>query len=193
VTPRAPDPRSLRTVAALRDALRGSLLDSPLDEVGVSELCRQADVRRTTFYTHYTSVAELLTEMLTTEIDERLEVSDMTGLSIAQVATEFHDTLVAAFELVLIDRHLFRVGFESDASAPLRRSLTAMFERRLSNALDVWQQHGAALGVDAPVASAFAAGGLAASIEFWAHSDDLDAACAAASVRDQMPLWWPRA
>lgn len=193
MTPRAPDPRSLRTVTALRDALRGSLLESSLDEVGVSELSRRADVRRTTFYTHYSSVAELLTEMLTTEIDELLDVADTPDLTISEVAAQFHHTLVAAFELVARDRHLFRVGFESDASAPLRRSLTTMFERRLSIALEIWQQHGAAVGVDTPVASSFAAGGLAASIEFWAHSDDLDAACAAASVRDQMPPWWPRA
>jgi len=193
VTPRAPDPRSLRTVAALSDALRGSLLESSLDDVSVSELCRLADVRRTTFYTHYSSVAELLTQMLTTEIDLLLEVSDTSDLSISEVAAQFHDSLVAAFELVVRDRHLFRVGFEADASAPLRRSLTTMFERRLNLALEIWQQHGAAVGVDAPVASSFAAGGLAASIEFWAHSDELDAACAANSVRDQMPPWWPRA
>jgi AcrR family transcriptional regulator len=192
VTVRAKDPRSIRTVTALRDALRGALADSALDEVSVSEICRLADVRRTTFYTHYSSIAELLTELLTGEIDELLGLPDLSGYSVARVATELQDTLVSAFEVVTADRHLFRVGLESDASALLRRSLTAMFARRVELALTIWHSLGEALAVDVAVATPFAAGGLAASIESWALSDETDSRRWADSVRDQMAPWWPR-
>ncbi len=187
----AGDPRTLRTVGLLRAALRDSLAQHPLDDVSVSELCRVAGVQRTSFYTHFTSVSELLTEMLTDEVDAPLGLPDTGGLSIAEVAAEFQDTLVAAFEVVARDRVLFRSAFESGADS-LRRSLTALVERRLHLALGIWAAHGAALDVDAAVAVPFAAGGLTASIEAWALSDDTDAVARADSVRDQMAPWWPR-
>jgi AcrR family transcriptional regulator len=172
--------------------LRGSLSARQLDDVNVSELCRLAGVQRTTFYTHYASVGELLTEMLTGEIDALLDVADTTGRSIDVVADDFQRTLVAAFELVTRDRELFRVAFESNGSAPLRRSLAGMFARRIDLALRIWHSLGTATEADAAVASAFAAGGLTASVEAWALSDETDSERWADSVRDQMAPWWPR-
>lgn len=192
MTERARDPRTARTVASLRAALRESLRDRALDDISVSELCRIADVQRTTFYTHYSSVADLLTEMLITEVDEPLDIVDTSGMSVVEVAALFQDTLIALFEVVTADRHLFQVGLESTASVPMRRLLTAAFVHRFDIAFSIWHQHGVALDVDIPVASAFAAGGLTASMEAWAFSDETDAVRWANSVRDQMAPWWPR-
>ena len=192
MTDRARDPRTARTVASLRSALRESLRDRALDDVSVSELCRIADVRRTTFYTHYASVADLLTDMLTTEVDEPLDLVDTSGMSIATVAALFQETLVASFDAVTRDRDLFRVAFESVAGTPMRKALTEAFRHRLDLALGIWAEHGTALDVDVAVAVPFAAGGLAASVESWAMSDDTDAAAWANAVRDQMAPWWPR-
>ena len=91
--------------------------------------------------------------------------------ALTALAQEFQETLIAAFRLVTEERHNFRVGFESDASAPLRRSLTAMFGRRVDIALSIWHAQGAALDADPIAAAAFASGGLTASVEAWASSD----------------------
>lgn len=192
MTVRSADPRTIRTVSSLRTALRELLSTRSLDDVNVSELCRIADVRRTTFYTHYDSVAELLTEMLTSDLDAALDVPGIEGKSVEVIAAEFHEAVIAAFEFVVRDRQLFRVGFNSDASAPLRRSLNAMFRQRVELALALWKSLGAGAETDAAAATAFAAGGLAASIEAWALSDDTDSTRWAGAVRDQMAPWWPR-
>lgn len=192
MTERSRDPRTLRTVASLRAALRESLGDRTLDDVNVSELCRIADVRRTTFYTHYDSVAELLTEMLTSDLDDALDVADIDGKSVATIAAEFHEAVIAAFEFVVRDRRLFRVGFASDASTPLRRSLNTLFARRVEMALALWKSLGAGAETDDAAAIAFAAGGLASSVEAWALSDETDSTRWAGAVRDQMAPWWPR-
>jgi AcrR family transcriptional regulator len=188
----AGDPRTERTVTRLRSALRESLAHTQLDDLSVSTLCARAEIGRTSFYTHYSSIGELLTEMLTSEIDELLDVPDTTGMPIDRVANEFQDTLVQAFEVVGRDRSLFRVGLESNTSALLRRSILGLMTHRLGIALDVWRSRDRARDIDVQVAVAFAAGGLAASLEAWVHSDETDADRFAAAVRDQMAPWWPR-
>ncbi len=188
----ARDPRTVRTVEGLRAALREILKSVPLDEISVSELCRAAGVQRTSFYTHYPSVGDLLTAMLVEAVEDELDAPDMTGLSIGEVAVAFQRTLTSAYGVVTRDRGLFQAGFMSNGSSSLRRALTDMFTRRLRVALQVWISHGVATDVDADVAVPFAAGGLTGSMEAWVCGDREDEVRWADSVRDQMPPWWPR-
>ncbi|MET0931370.1 MAG: hypothetical protein ABWX74_17750 [Aeromicrobium sp.] len=186
------DPRTRRTTNALRAALRESLSHQALDDISVSELCRVAEVRRTTFYTHYTSVGELLTSMLIEEMDAPLDLPDTRDMSIAELAAEFQQTLVEAFRVVTRDRTLFRAAFESGTSSLLRRSLEASFTSRLEIALEVWRGHGVATDVFDPVAVPFAAAGLGGAVRAWALTDGDDPVAWADAIRDQMPPWWPR-
>jgi len=187
------DPRARRTVAALRAALREVLATTPLDDLSVSELCRVAGVRRTTFYTHHHSVGELLATMLVERMEAPLALPETTGMSTAELATRFQDTLVEALRVITDDRQLFRAAFDSSASSLLRRSLEASFTARLEIAIDVWRGHGVALDVFDPVAVPFTAAALGGAVTAWALSDRDDPVAWADSIRDQMPPWWPRA
>ncbi|NRQ49978.1 TetR/AcrR family transcriptional regulator [Aeromicrobium stalagmiti] len=186
------DPRTRRTVAALREALRGLLVDRDLDSITVSEVCRVAGVRRTSFYTHHQGVGELLTAMLVEEMDQPLALPDTSQMSIPQLAEHFQETLVDAFRVITRDRAQFRAAFASSTSSHLRDALEANFARRLEIALVEWRGHGTALEVFDPVAVPFAAAGLAGSVQAWALSDRDDPVAWAESIRDQMPPWWPR-
>jgi len=186
------DPRTRRTVTALRTALRESLATRPLDDISVSELCRVAGVRRTTFYTHHESVGDLLTAMLIEELETSLALPDTAGMSVAELSAEFQDKLVEAFRAVTRDRPLFRAAFESDASSLLRRSLEESFAGRIGIALAVWRGHGVALDVAETVAVPFASAGLGGAVKAWALSDDADPVAWADDLLDQMPPWWPR-
>ncbi len=186
------DPRTRRTVASLRAALRESLAVRALDDVSVSELCRTAGVRRTTFYTHHSGVGELLSTMLVEELEAPLDLPDTSSMSIAEVAAEFQETLIEAFGIVTRDRMLFRAAFTASTSSTFRRTLEATMARRLDIALQIWRSHGAALDVFDPVAVPFAAAGLAGSVEAWALGDGADPVAWADGVRDQMAPWWPR-
>ncbi len=188
----ATDPRTRRTDAALRAALRESLADRTLDNLSVSELCRLAEVRRTTFYTHYASVGELLTTMLVEEVDAPLGLPDTSSMSIPEVADEFQATLVEAFQVITRDRALFRAAFESSSSSSLRRALETTFAARLELALQIWGVHGVARDVHRPVAVPYFAAGLTGAVVAWALSDGDDPVAWADSILDQVPPWWPR-
>jgi len=55
-----PDRRVLRTQRTLRDALVQLILQRGWDEISVLDICKHADVGRSTFYTHFADKEELL-------------------------------------------------------------------------------------------------------------------------------------
>ena len=59
MTSRSPDRRTRKTQAALHNALITLLNGKPLDQITITELTRQADVNRATFYAHYSNVYDL--------------------------------------------------------------------------------------------------------------------------------------
>lgn len=56
---RAPDPRTARTKARLRESLLAECASGPLAEVSVSAVVRRAKVGRATFYLHYEDLTAL--------------------------------------------------------------------------------------------------------------------------------------
>lgn len=68
------DRRVRRTKKAVRDALLRLMQDKQVAEITTTELCKEADVNRNTFYAHYSAPEEVLSEIE----DEFLEeLSDM--------------------------------------------------------------------------------------------------------------------
>ena len=65
------DPRTRRTLAALRQALVELLETTPLSQITVSELCRTAGVHRTTFYKHFDTVGEVASDVVA-EVHQRI-------------------------------------------------------------------------------------------------------------------------
>ncbi len=55
--------RSQYTRTALRKALLLLMLDKPIDKITVKELCAAADINRGTFYAHYASPEQLLSQV----------------------------------------------------------------------------------------------------------------------------------
>ena len=68
------DKRVKRTKKAIRDALMRLMQDKSLAHVTTTELCREADVNRNTFYAHYASPEDVLAEV---EEEVLAEVSEM--------------------------------------------------------------------------------------------------------------------
>lgn len=58
------DSRSLRTEAKVKDSLLKLLGKSNFGDITVSELCRDAEITRVTFYQHYNSLADVLDQLL---------------------------------------------------------------------------------------------------------------------------------
>lgn len=58
------DMRARKTRAAIRKAFREMLMEMDYDQISIKELTERADINRRTFYLHYTSMDELLNELI---------------------------------------------------------------------------------------------------------------------------------
>lgn len=58
------DMRTRRTKKALRKAMIKLLEDNSIESISVTDICREAEINRVTFYTHYKDKYELLHEQL---------------------------------------------------------------------------------------------------------------------------------
>lgn len=67
------DKRSIRTRAAIESSLLHLLNEYSLDNISIKQLCAEADINRTTFYLHYSSVFDVLDNIRTEFINEILE------------------------------------------------------------------------------------------------------------------------
>lgn len=190
-TSRASDPRTLRTVAAIEAAVREALLEVPLDQLSVAEVCRRAGVKRPSFYTHFGSIPELVARILTSEIDDVLPIENVEDVATELIEPGITVNFGAALELVARDRALYRVAYTAASSGVLRGVLDRAIEERVRNIILIWQERGAVGEIDLEIAVAVATGGISRAVEAWAFDDATDATDRARAIRDQMPRWWP--
>ncbi|WP_177162052.1 TetR/AcrR family transcriptional regulator [uncultured Fusobacterium sp.] len=65
------DRRSEYTCAVIKESFLSLLKEKSYDKISISEICKNAEVTRATFYLHYSNLDELFLEVL----DEALEIS----------------------------------------------------------------------------------------------------------------------
>ncbi|GJM79060.1 hypothetical protein HMSSN139_15560 [Paenibacillus sp. HMSSN-139] len=67
-----PDPRILRSKAALRAALLQLMAQKPFHDVTITDIVKQAGYNRGTFYANYGTKEELLNDMIEAKIQDLL-------------------------------------------------------------------------------------------------------------------------
>lgn len=97
----APDRRIIKTRLALREAMLGLLAEHGWDDISIQQICDQANVGRSTFYLHYDSKDDLLSESLN---DLRDALTTVTG-AVPQPTFAFLPGLLAHMEE---NRRVFR-------------------------------------------------------------------------------------
>ena len=61
--PKKLDRRQIRTKRRIREALMELVLEKPVEKITIKELAERADIDRKTFYLHYGSIGDVLSEM----------------------------------------------------------------------------------------------------------------------------------
>ena len=85
--PKKEDRRVRYTKQAIRDGFLRLLAEKPIEKISVTEICREADINRGTFYAHYSDPYELkrsLEDQLSDALAHRLQESGLKRLTSLQ-------------------------------------------------------------------------------------------------------------
>lgn len=154
------DPRTRRSRAALEAALRELIVERDLPRISISEVTKRAGVNRSTFYEHYTDLAELADCACTALFDELVATAPLSDRGLTADGGVVPNPLPRLFAHIAENGHLYRTLLGADGSA---RVINHLLER-ITTAARV--KRGFAENDDDP-AAAFIAGAVLGTVTDW--------------------------
>ncbi|MCM3660636.1 TetR/AcrR family transcriptional regulator C-terminal domain-containing protein [Georgenia satyanarayanai] len=188
------DPRTRRTLALLERAMTTLLEDQSISEINVSELCRVAGIHRTTFYKHFSSVAEFAAYMFSSLINDLASV-DVASLpdEIDQVTETYRGALAGMLDHVAGNRPSYRRLFASDGDHQFQRIVADAMAERALEAHRRLAERGRVIDIDERTAAQMVGAACAAAVGVWAEQDTTDSATRSREIMSGLPMWWPSA
>lgn len=113
--------RILVTKRMLREGLLRCLTHTPLDKLSVSELCRESQVNRATFYNHYASPKDILMDM---GFEYAREVQRLFGES---NGLSLREKIAACFDYLYEHRQAVKILFAANTDKYLLEVSTDIF------------------------------------------------------------------
>ena len=193
--PRRPspeEPRTARTREALEAGLWELLREHELAEISVSALCKVAGVHRTTFYGHHRNIFDFAASVYAGLVD-RLGTVDLdqrgTGRTVAEIGELYVESIRQILQHTKDEQRVYRALFHTEAFLGV---LVENLRMRFVLAMDVWQAHGVLPDLDPEATAGYLGGAYASWFEQWVISDDDDVEAWLGSLRNLLPVWWPR-
>ncbi|OZG59794.1 TetR family transcriptional regulator [Bifidobacterium myosotis] len=159
--------RTRYTRQAMQDALIELMRERPLGAITVKALCERADVNRSTFYAHYSSIEELLHDIedetmawVTAALDQLLRQPNLAGIEriIEQICRYIAD-----------NRNHLQVLMSPKADIGFQQQLLGLIYSRRGVAERM--QSGARDTTEAQMRMRFAVSGSIGLIQYWLSTD----------------------
>lgn len=129
------DKRVIRTKKAIKAALVKIMEEKDISAISVSELAKEANVNRRTFYTHYRNITDILDEIEGDLVETLGELVKGIDLSASRKST--HDLFIALDSLITVDFdyyfHLVRVDMRGVLMSRLKRVIKGMTDIMLDH------------------------------------------------------------
>ena len=165
-SPNPEDPRVKRTQKLLWEALHTLLEERSFEQIGVTDICEQATINRTTFYKHFESKYDLLSYGIKSDQETARRKQRQ-----ARSAEEREQGLAQVLERIASDYHYYEhllVDREDQwLSTLLRHQTAALIEEQLVEA----QNQGCSYTIPLPVIAHFYAGACLALATWWLENE----------------------
>lgn len=151
-----PDRRVLKTKAALRDAMLTLMVPRGWDEMTIQEICDVANVGRSTFYVHYQSKDDLLSEGMN-------DLRDMIAAQASQTQGPGFHFLIGLLEHMAQQREVFKAAIGRRSGHGVARRFKEMVLQLVERELKQ-RQH---VAEKTPWVARFLAGGIVEAMAWW--------------------------
>lgn len=151
------DKRVERTRSTIRETLLSLMGEKPVERITTTELCREANINRNTFYAHYGSPEDVLREVedeLVADVEQTLARAYVTG-----------DVTLELNRHVARHQELYRALWRCKSSQLMERAMDLV----VGQSLGIWRQEGLAKLGEGELFLRFAAQGSLAVMERWLY------------------------
>ncbi|WP_329254239.1 TetR/AcrR family transcriptional regulator [Streptomyces sp. NBC_01478] len=166
-----PDPRVLRSRAALEAALRELVTERDLRQISVADLTKRAGVNRSTFYEHYADVHDLAVAACTATYDQLVAAAPIPHSQLTPDGSPLPNPLPSLFTHVADHAPLYRALLCDEGSARMINHLLhrITLAARISRGLRTGE--GTAADTPHDPVSAFLAGAVLGTVIDWLRRD----------------------
>jgi AcrR family transcriptional regulator len=193
------DPRARRSRDRLTTAVLAFAAEGRLADVSVSELAREAEVTRDTFYRHAGSVTELLNLALREMLEDFGTAYAATLPPRSELSAVLRGSEPALVQHMVDHAAVYRTALNGPNAAPAHRTLLDFLASSLETALRAYPDI-APLPADEmddeaiTMIAAYGAAGFIAAVREWLAIGDLtDVDRAVRVISAGAPQWWSRA
>lgn len=185
------DPRTRRTLALLERAMSSLLETQSITDINVSELCRVAGIHRTTFYKHFSSVAEFAAYMYSTLIDDLARVDEeQLSPSAEEVPEHYRRALQGMLDHIAQNRRAYRRLFASGGDHQFQRIVADVMTTRAHEAHERLVARGREIPIDAETGARIVGAACAGAMGVWAEQDAVDSEQRSREIMSALPPWW---
>lgn len=157
------DPRVRRTRRILREALVSLILEKDYTSISIKEITGRADMAYITFFRHYTSIDEILLEVLDEGLAELLShIAALAGKT-DDPANEVEGKII--FEYIKEKSDLFRILLKSQSVTRIRKSVIQNIATMYEDSCDFLRRPNGQ--IPAKIVSNHMATSLLALVEWW--------------------------
>lgn len=185
------DPRTRRTLALLERAM-GSLLETQsISEINVSELCRVAGIHRTTFYKHFSSVAEFAAYTFARLVDELSSATDDDLPEAADDVPEYYRrALVRMLDHIAENRSVYRRLFAPGGDHHFQRISADVLAQQAVQANLRLADLGRTVDIDPETAVRMVGAACAAALGVWSEQEETDSEQRSREIMSVLASWW---
>lgn len=129
---------ALRSRRLIRQAFHDLLKEKPFEKITVTDIVKQADINRSTFYAHYPDVRGLVEELLNEVVDRSVElVRDIDYRKIFEDPGVF---LAGLLEIGLENMDIYKLLGNSDFALRQMESIKTVFLEKAVEAVEIPEQ-----------------------------------------------------
>ena len=157
------DVRILKTKERLKRALLDLLKTKSVSDISVSEICKKGNVNRNTFYCHYDSVADLLSEVEGSFLQELSQSIKISGETVESVS----DLVYLILRIARANNDFCSLLFSDNGD---KKFLSTIITFALPSAVENWSDELGISRSDSEMLYYFISGGAVRVIEQWVAS-----------------------
>ncbi len=130
--------RTFMTKRLIKESLIDLLKNNKIDQITVTALCEEADINRSTFYTHYNNVADVISEIKDEFIHDYMPFVDKIEMRNHEIVK---DVFISFFENIKKEREVLTVLIENtnivnEVTQPMRINMKELYYHYWGNVQD---------------------------------------------------------